>query len=296
MDNEKAKFILRNFRPDGADANDPDFAEALKLAMESRELGEWLASERAFDSAFSSALNSVSLPRDLREDILSCLAAERGDFPQAESLSDASWIGALATIQPPASLRNEVLMAMERTAKAAPAKKKASILRRTLIPLAAAAGIALAFFIADPMRPKAIAGAPPIPVEALQPSFADAYKSPFFRLDKKGSESTTLVQYMKQEGLPIPLALPSGLQKLSGVGCRELVIRGKRGSLFCFRADKGVIHLVIFRREDVLGELPPMEHPTFSKEGKWASARWEHGENACFVMSKTEPETLAALL
>ena len=116
MDKEQARFILRSFRPDGADAGDPDFAEALKLAMENRELGEWLASERAFDAAFASALVTVDLPELLREDILACLAVERGDFPQAEDRHDARLIGAFASIQPPASLRESVIAAMDRTA------------------------------------------------------------------------------------------------------------------------------------------------------------------------------------
>src|SRR5688572_23854163 len=109
MDKEQARFILRSFRPDGADAEDPDFAEALRIATENRELGEWLASERAFDAEFARALGTVDLPENLREDIIACLAAERGDFPQAEDATDAAWIGAFASIQPPASLRDEVL-------------------------------------------------------------------------------------------------------------------------------------------------------------------------------------------
>ena len=84
MDKEQARFILRSFRPDGADVDDKDFAEALALATENRELGEWLADERAFDAAFAKALSSVELPETLRQDILGCLAGERGDFPQAE--------------------------------------------------------------------------------------------------------------------------------------------------------------------------------------------------------------------
>ena len=115
MDKDQARFILRSFRPDGADVGDPDFAEALMLAMENRELGEWLAAERAFDAQFANALGAVDLPENLRDDIIACLAAERGDFPQAEDSNDAAWIGAMASIQTPASLRNEVLAAMDRT-------------------------------------------------------------------------------------------------------------------------------------------------------------------------------------
>jgi len=60
MDKEEARFILRCFRPDGADAENPDFAEALAWAAKDRELGEWLARERARDADFASALSSVS--------------------------------------------------------------------------------------------------------------------------------------------------------------------------------------------------------------------------------------------
>jgi hypothetical protein len=294
MDNETARFILRSFRPDGADANDPDFAEALKLAVENRELGEWLASERAFDAGFSDSLNSVSLPADLREDILSYLAAERGDFPQVDGLNDAAWVGALASIKAPDSLRNEVLMAMKRTAQEVP--RKFSIFRRLLIPLAIAAGIMLALFIIDPARPTVVAGGPALPVEALQVGFHQAYKSPFFRLDEKSEIQATLIHHLQQQGLPYPIAMPPGLQKLKSFGCRELVIGGKQGSLICFEtADNGVIHLLIFRREDVIGDLPAVEKPTLSQEGKWGYARWGNQGNACFVISEMKPDLLATL-
>ena len=112
MDKEQARFILRSFRPDGADGNDQDFAEALALAIEDRELGEWLAHERALDAAFASALNSVELPENLRQDIIGCLAGERNGFPQAKDAQDALWIGAIASIQAPPNLRDEILTAM----------------------------------------------------------------------------------------------------------------------------------------------------------------------------------------
>ena len=60
MDKEQAKFILQSFRPDGADAADTDFAEALQLAVEDRELGEWLADERATDAAFAAVAGGVA--------------------------------------------------------------------------------------------------------------------------------------------------------------------------------------------------------------------------------------------
>ena len=296
MDNEQARFILRSFRPDGADAGDPDFAEALKLAMENRELGEWLASERAFDAEFANALGTVNLPDNLREDIMACLAAERGDFPQPEDSTDAAWIGAFASIQPPAALREAVLAAMDRTAKQGivPASN-ISIFKRLAIPLAAAAGIALAFFITRPASPTAVVGSQDVSIDAVEAGFLRAYKSPFFSLDQRGPHQV-LVQHLRDHKLPTPDELPRGLEKLSGLGCRELVMDGKRGSLVCFKLKNGgVVHVVIFLRADVSGELPPKGHPEFSQDGKWATARWENGDKVFLVMSETKVGKLTEL-
>ena len=69
MDKEQAKFILQCFRPDGGDALDTDFAEALGLATKDRELGEWLVKERSTDAAFAAALESVEIPEFWRNNL-----------------------------------------------------------------------------------------------------------------------------------------------------------------------------------------------------------------------------------
>lgn len=294
MDKEQARFILRSFRPDGADAGDLDFAEALKLAVENRELGEWLAGERAFDAAFASALGAVDLPGHLREDIFACLAGERGDFPQAEDMNDAAWIGALASIQPPTSLRDEVLAAMDRTGNRD--RVKISIFRRAAIPLAAAAGIALAFFITRSASPMSAVKSGIVPISAVQAGFIRTFESPLFSLDEKREDQDVLVKHLQERELPCPCCLPPGLRNVKGIGCRELVIDGKRGSLICFdERENGVVHVVIFRREDVSGELPQMSHPAFAQSGNWATARWQDGENVFLLMSHTEVSKLTAL-
>lgn len=293
MDNEQARFILRSYRPDGADVNDQDFAEALALAMENRELGEWLASERAFDSAFSTALGSVDLPENLREDIIACLAGERADFPQAED-SDAAWIGALASIHPPAALRDELLAAMDRTAAAAVPVARMPLLRRLAIPLAAAAGIALAFLVSREAKP--VAFAKTVPIEAVQAGFVKSYESPFFHLEEKRDNKQILIRHLQERKLPCPGCLPPGLEKLKSIGCRKLEVDGKKGSLLCFKVGSNdVVHIVIFRREDVSGDFPPMEEPQFVRIGDWTSARWENGGKVFLMMSDTMGEKLADL-
>lgn len=296
MDKEQARFILRSFRPDGSDVNDQDFAEALTCAMENRELGEWLAEERAFDAAFADALASIALPETLREDILGCLAGERGDFPQATDESDAAMIGAFAAIQPPPSLRDEILAAMDRTAS--PKRSSRPLWRRFSLPLAAAAGVTLAFFLTREIgKPEPnTAAAKPLPVDVVQAGFIRVFESPLFSLDEQREDHRELIRNLKSRKLPCPGCLPPGLQDVKGIGCRELVIDGKAGSLICFdERENGVVHLVIFRREDVSGKLPCREHPELDKKGSWAAARWEDESNVFILIGHTEIQKLAAL-
>jgi hypothetical protein len=266
--------------------------------MESRELGEWLAHERAFDAAFAQALGSVDLPETLREDILACLSLERGDFPQAEEEHDATWIGALASLQPPANLRNQVLAAMKQTAaREVIAPSKISFFRRFAIPLAAAAGFALAFFMTRPSpRVDSVAGNSAIPLNVVKASFVQTYKSPDFSLTEKNQDPQSLIQHLMDRGLPCCKDLPKGLVGEKGIGCRDLIIDGKHGSLICFRVGKnGIVHLVVFRREDVLGDFPQQGQPTFEQKETWASARWQDAENTYLLMSDTQGDSLKEL-
>ena len=296
MDKEQARFILHSFRPDGADAGDPDFAKALQCAMENRELGEWLAQERAFDGAFANALGSIDLPENLRADIIACLAAERGDFRPPEDSQDALWIAALASIQPPECLRNTVLNAMDRTTTGGKSPRPISILRRLAIPLAAAAGIALAFLATRPTASVEVVRNQTVPVEMVKATFVKTYESPAFNLEEKREDHTVLVQHLKQRKLPCPGCLPPGLRGMKSIGCRELEIEGKRGSLICFKVgDQGIIHIVIFRRQDVSGDFLPNGCPTFDRQGDWASARWQDDQNVFVMMSNTQGATLAEL-
>ena len=298
MDKEQAKFILRSFRPDGADADDRDFAEALALVLEDRELGEWLADERALDSTFAQAIASVAIPESLRREVLDCLAARRGDFPGAEDEHDSAMIGALAGIQPPAGLRDEILTAMKRSRVPAPVARPGW--RKLAIPLAAAAGVALAFLLTRQEKPNAaprIALGAPVPVDVVQAGFIRTYESPLFSFDETREDHQALIRHLRERKLPCPgNKLPKGIDKLKGVGCRELIIDGKRGSLICFEeCGQGVVHLVVFRREDVCGEVPDRAQPDFDQIGHWAAARWGDENRVFILIAATDVTKLASL-
>lgn len=306
MDKEHARFVLRCFRPDGADAGDTDFAGALRLAAEDRELGEWLARERADDAAFSASLDRVPIPGDLREEILAGLAAERGETTPAADPLDAPFIGALATIEPPPFLRDRILAAM---AAPLPAVRKRFPWFRVGLPTAAAAGIALAFLPDRGPSPDSASALPPteisvakvsqrVPLESVKAGFIQAYESQSLILDRKNPDHEALFTHLKSKALPCPgcHCLPAGLKEAPGIGCRELVVNGKRGSILCFdRGKNGVVHLVIFRRKDISGDLPCSEHPRLSREKEWASACWADEDDVFMLIGATDEKSLSAL-
>lgn len=295
MDKERARFVLRSFRPDGADSQDVDFAEALGLATSDRELGEWLMRERAFDAEFAEALARVELPEGLREKVFLAMVQDSGGFPKADSKMDASMISALAEIKVPAGLRENVIEAMERTAKV---ERGAFGWKRVGIPIAAAAGIALAFILVDGGKPNDtvtwVNNPDRVAVEALQAGFVRLYESPIFSLDQEAKEMPHLISYLREKGLPCGGGyLPPGLEGMKSLGCRELVIDGKRGSLICFDTDNGTVHLVIFRRTDVSDELPEMDHPVIEQSGDWAKACWRKEKYAFSLMAMTDKTSLS---
>jgi hypothetical protein len=297
MDREDAKFILRAFRPDGADAGDPDFAEALRLSAEDRELGEWLADERALDSEIARLMGALAVPADLQGKLLAIEHAEWGGIPQVQSELDSAMIGSFAAIQPPAALRGELILAMQRTASTG---KKGFFPRRFLAwPLAAAAGIALAVVLfrqpGAVVSPIAATPEGTVPVEVVQASFIRTFESPFYTVDDNHGKHD-VIDVLEKKKLPCPKRLPPGLAGCAGMACREMLIDGKRGSLVCFdEKENGRVHLVVFKRSDVCGDLPGREKPALSQNGPWAVARWMDDGYVYVLLGSSPLEKLGAL-
>ncbi len=304
MDKEQARYILRCFRADGADAGNPDFEGALRMAAEDRELGEWLASERAHDATFGEALTSIPLPCDLRAAILAGLAAERGKSPQTMSNADRLMADAIASVKPPTNLRERILVSMRRSVGVPPRWGIAMTYWA-----AAAAGIVAAFIMVrphmatdatarrDPEAPSRSSTPASLPIEVVKIGFIKELESPSFSLDLKKPDQRELFEHLKRRALPCPCCMPRGLSAAPGVGCRELVIEGRRGSVLCFRECEGsVVHLMVFRCDDICGDLPERDHPQIGQCGGWATASWKHGGQVFVLMGKTDPKKLASLI
>ncbi len=65
MNREEAKSVLVACRPNGQDANDARFAEALALVERDAELRAWFAAEQAADRAIAAKLKAAPLPDGL---------------------------------------------------------------------------------------------------------------------------------------------------------------------------------------------------------------------------------------
>jgi hypothetical protein len=296
MDKERAKFVLQSFRPDGADVDDLDFAEALTLATKDRELGEWLVKERAFDAEFAECLARVELPQGLRESVLLAMVQSGSGYPKLDQDDDHLIVAGLADIKVPTELRARILESMERTKIV---EMQPTSWMRFAMPVAAAAGMVMAFvFLMDNPKDKTLVDVPKqrITVDAVQASFVGMYQTPGFSLEKKGTDQHELVSYLQGKKLPCGgMKFPKGLEGMKGLGCREIMVGDKKGSLICFGEQDGIVHLIIFRRDDVDGELPTVEQPHISQSGEWAQACWANEKYAYTLISKSAGEELKEL-
>ena len=67
----EAKAILSVYRPGSADADDPEFAEALALARQDAELGRWFDDHCAVHGAIRTRFKQIAIPEGLKEQIIS---------------------------------------------------------------------------------------------------------------------------------------------------------------------------------------------------------------------------------
>lgn len=73
MDNETAKTILSAYRPGGADAQDPRFAEALRHCERDPQAKAWFEDHLRRDREIAAALRQVPVPARGKQDLLATL-------------------------------------------------------------------------------------------------------------------------------------------------------------------------------------------------------------------------------
>src|SRR6266536_6705164 len=80
MNSQEAKRLPDVYRPNGADAADPRFAEALAQVKQDPALARWFDEQRNFDVAVAGSLRLLSAPADLKDAILASRKIVRPPF------------------------------------------------------------------------------------------------------------------------------------------------------------------------------------------------------------------------
>lgn len=300
MDKDNARFLLQSFRPDGADATDPDFADALALAAADRELGEWLADERAEDAAMATALSHIEIPADLRDGLLTSLAEGADDALPTFDEDDHLIADALSHIAPPAGLREQILTAMDVESKVVtpPASIWTSRRWKKVASLGSiAAMLVLGLLLAFGGNTRAIASDNN---QAVHQSSIKMLSAPLFSLDLRNKDHSAIFSWLEGEDLPTPPRLPEGLKDLPGVGCKKLTVGTEtpNGSLICFRKENGtIVHLILMEKRtlpfQIVNPMGEKEICTDCVDTGWAVTEWADENYAYFLLANAAPAELS---
>lgn len=324
MDKQKAKFLLNSFRPDGADATLPEFADALRLAAEDRELGEWLAQERAADATFAQALNEVPIPDGLRDEILAVLEYD-GGHNEADADLDSLFTDGMTAIAPPAGLREQILTAMELETNELKSVKDStpseSSVWRWLSVAGVAAAIAVGTFVSFNSPETTNAGqivasqvpSPVINVGAIRPVAVHSAMTQMATKLKAAHEidlKTDLtcahdaMNYLSTKDHPVPSKLPVGLESAKLVGARDMYLdSGQPISLLCFEKEGlGLVHLIVVDSADLsdADELTAMKSISLKscygcERTKFNIAHWREGDKAYMLLTKANKKDMVKL-
>jgi uncharacterized membrane protein YbaN (DUF454 family) len=95
VNRDEAKTILLLYRS-GADATDPEIAEALALAKSDPELSRWLEEQQARQEALRGKFRQIPIPAGLKEQIISEQAAATRAAARREKVVGAAAVAAIA--------------------------------------------------------------------------------------------------------------------------------------------------------------------------------------------------------
>jgi hypothetical protein len=172
-------------------------------------------------------------------------------------------------------------------------------LARWGIPLAAAAGVVLAGILSQPATtPHApLEARQLVPISHVEAAAVAELSSPEFRLDLRNPDHAELFRHIRESGRPCPAGcLPAGLRNVPGIGCRNLEVEGKPGAIVCFRpGDAGVVHLVVFRADDVDADSLGAGDLSIDRRGDWTVARWAERGRVFLLLGHQDPQQLGQL-
>ena len=273
MNNEEAKFILRAYRPDGQDARDPQFAEALEQARLDPELGRWFAEQTTFDKAVSQKLQAIPVPADLRASILAGRKIIRPVPWWTRRLHPAAAAAMLAL-----TFATIGLFAAREPAEA-PADFK---------------------HFSNDLTDYLGKGYGVLPKE-MQPATEQVgyFGDQSYRITYRSPSLDDIRQWLTTNGGHGEFKGPRGLGRALNLGCGVLNWRGRRVSLIAFQTGRSLphdkIHVAIINSAE-LPDPPAPGVPSLIELGNWSTAAWNDGKLTYFLVAPLEPYKLAKFL
>lgn len=307
MDKEHAKFILQSYRPDGADASNPDFTEALQLVAEDRELGLWLAQERAHDAMFAEALMIVDIPDGLRDEIFSVMEYDGGGKDLSSEL-DAIFVGAMAHVSPPEGLRDQIISAMEVERESSKKLGSTKVVKFPMRWLNLAAIAAMLVLSAIFIYPKFSSNSnKQLALHEVQVGMGRVLGSVLNASYEMEISENTLVamnSWLANEGLPEADTVPQGLITDAVKGGKKLVLdNGIRASMLFFeKKDAGDFYLMVLKVSSLEDAEKLLSIDQVGLKNCWNCevthfnvTAWKDNGKAYLLLSKSERKVMAEL-
>lgn len=203
MDNATAKQILSAYRPNGEDARDPVFREALAQCENDPAMKAWFADQRAFDERIASALSNIPTPESGKRTILALAQTEVSPTTTQQRVTfwqrRSSWLALAAAL---------AIVGM--TAR--------------LIPTTA----------------------PTITASTNDESLSNM-ASRAMPLEFKHSETSRILDWLKERGADVPNQLASKIIFSPAAGCRIFKTpQGGAISLICLEVEQQLVHVFIY--------------------------------------------------
>ena len=328
MDREQARFVLRSFRPDGADSGDPDFEEALAVAADDRELGEWLAVEREQDASVAASLKDLTIPSSLRSSILAALKADAAGnesgsgapvVDTTENLSDqeSSPAGSLVFEGPPEELKEQTLTVLKveiagkpmavAAAGGQPAEEVSMREQGWLKAAVAAVLLVLGAFVAFELTSSSFdpreGQGETIALRVLEnEAIAEVVRQGIFPLQSgRLQEHQAWIRENNAPGFHLD-ELPEGISEGKPVGCRLFMVGTTRISHVCFDMKGSRAHLVVVRSEDLkAGDLGKFgergqDHCRQCRDTGVSVISWQGKDQIYLLLAKLKEKELMELL
>ena len=123
---------------------------------------------------------------------------------------------------------------------------------------------------------------------------AISYSAGFISLDFFADQVSDLTTWLTERDAPATTDLIGRLESLPGIGCRTLSWGGKTVSLGCLQGES-TFHIFMIDRDD-LSDTPPLDEPQFWQMKGRTIVSWEDAERVYFLVTKSSPEAVRAML